>query len=609
MKEKDKNLIEKLKEYDDLYYNEGTSPITDEEYDLLKESVKKQFPDDPYFQEVGAEPSSKKVKLPYVLGSLNKVRPDNVLQWVQNEDSPIVVTPKIDGVSFIVKYENGKVVFAATRGDGQYGKDITEKAKIFCSEMGNGSYGTFILRGEVVLTEEHHKYLGFKTKRNGAAGILNRDEADPDVDGFLLPVFYELIYSDDFEEETEFHRLSILADFGFNVVPVIKFQANRLNIEKLIDFLKESKEVLPYEIDGLVLARDNSERENTLVPKNKVAFKINDEPVDVIVEDIEWNTTRTGRIIPVIKIQPTVIGGVTVNRATGFNAQFIAAEGINKGSVVKLVRSGDVIPYVVKVVKSEPTDLPVYCPSCEHLLKWKGVDLVCESVTCSTSNMLKLEHFIRTLGAENITKKTLSKLGVETVQELYDLDEFDILEIESFGPKRTEQVLNEIQKTLKTTPEKLLAAFGIPGVGLETAKKILEKFDFEYLFKIKRYELQEKVNGIGDSIDKKFYESIRTFETLYNFLKNEGLSFEVIKEKPLEGKSFVMTGKGPIGRNILQNMIHEKGGLVKNSVTKDTDFLITANLDSTSGKMKKASKYGTKIINYDELMEILDGTM
>jgi len=609
--ENEDNIIKQLKNYDLLYYTDGTSPADDAHYDELKEYAKKLYPENPYFKEVGAPIIGEKVPLPWVLGSLNKVKEDTIKAWFDKQPGDeYLITEKLDGVSFMVTYENGKVVFAATRGDGHTGSDITDKAKIFCPELKNKDSKSY--RAESMLMGDAHKKLGYKTRRNGAAGILNRDYLKEEE--FITPVFYEIL--DDYSRNEIEKYNYITEQFGVERVPnSIVFNKKEHPISVLIKFLEMVKDNGLYEVDGLVITPMDYEREDVEFPERKVAFKMNEKPVEAKVTHVEWRVGRTGRVIPVVWIEPMKIQGVTVTKATGFNAQFIYEQKIGSGSLIKIVRSGDVIPYISECIRGASGELaPSVCPSCDHDLIIKGVDLVCPNNDCISRAFKQVEHFLVTMGAENITQKTLIKLGLDTIESCYSIDEFTIAQYEGFGMKRARQIMAEIEKTLVTTPDRFIRALGIPHVGKTASKLIYDRFRpdcqnddhfMEIAWNFLPSELEE-IDGIGEVIANNYFKNIRMYgEGLFSFLINRGLKWEQVSRN-LAGLTFCMTGKGTYGRKELQIMIEKKGGMVR-SMSKSVDYLVTGDINSQSGKSKKARAYNIPIISYEDLMEMLNG--
>ena len=592
-------MIKKLKEYDLLYYTDGTSPISDEEYDYLKEQAKEEYPNDPYFKTVGS-PSKDKIKLPYVLGSLNKLKPDTVDGWIEKHPGEILASQKLDGVSILVIYRDGEVEFASTRGDGEYGRDITDKAKIFCEPIENKSL--MVVRGEALLVGGSHLDLGFKTARNGVAGMLNRDELN-DVE-LIFPFFYELIEYAELKTYTEYERFVLIESLGLRTPEWVLME--EFDIKEVMSMISSKGD---WDVDGVVLTVNNSEREDVKYPKNKIAFKVQGESVETKVLSVEWNVGRTGRIIPVVIFETIEIGGVKINRTTGFNAKFILDNSIVSGVTVKITRSGDVIPYLTSVENntSKKKDVPDYCPSCDTKVEWKGVDIVCTNKNCHSRTLKSVEYFLRALGAENITSITLEKLGVHYIEEVYDLNEFEISEIDGFGIRSGEMIVDEITKTLTTTQEKLLQSFAIPGVGRRMSKTLLGCFGtIENIFESGIDELTE-CESVGPKIAGNIVMNIYRCENLYKYLTEQiGMKFEKEGDNNmlLKGQQFTLTGKGDIGRKEIISLIEDQGGTVK-GMSKTTNYLVTNDVDSQSGKTKKAREYGTQIISYDDLMGIL----
>jgi DNA ligase (NAD+) len=474
------------------------------------------------------------------------------------------------------------------------------------------------MRAEAMLIDDVHDELGFKTRRNGAAGILNRDyEKDSDK---ITPFFYEILNYEILAITNENKRYIWIRDnFERNGmrVPLHFFYNKEMHTaDDLVKKLSEFKESTEYDVDGLVITPIYYQRENVLIPKLKVAFKMNEKPVEVEVRTVEWKVSRTGRVVPVVHIIPTEIQGVTISKATGFNAQFIVDNKIGKGSVVNMVRSGDVIPYITESVSSleHYPYLPHNCPSCESGLVIVGVDVVCKNPICQAQSYKQVEHFLRTMGAENITQKTLIKLGLDTIESCYTITDFEIAKYEGFGMKRARVIVNEIEKTLQTTPDRFIRALGIPFVGKTFSKLVYDHFrpqcenDDHFMQRAWNFlpsELME-IDGIGEVTAKYYFKNIRMVgEGLFDFLRNKGLQWEQVARN-LAGTSFCMTGKGPFGRKELQMMIEKKGGTVR-SMSKSVTFLVTADPDSQTGKAKKARSYDITIISYEDLMEMLNG--
>lgn len=594
--------IEKLKNYDNLYFNEGTSPITDTEYDLLKTQAQKEFPNDPYFQQIGVKIDSKfeEIKLPFVFGGLDKVDPETAEDWIRKENDDIIASEKLDGNSIGCTWENGKLIFAASRGDGVIGQNILNKIKYCLPDISIKE--TVTLRGEVLLEGNQFQELGFKNRRNAVTGILRRDEIDPKILSKLSVIFYEVVSApNSLNLNTEVKRFSFIGSLNlmtprYCLVP----SENKIPIKFLEDFLIEVKEDSSYDIDGLVLTRNNSVRENVMHPKNKVKFKVNELAKRCNVIGLEWNVTRLGYIKPVILIEPTEIMGVTVQRVSGFNAAFIYEQGIDTGAIIGVVRSGDVIPYVTEVFEPVTVELITNCPTCDQPLEVKSKELVCVWSGCFQKNIQEVSHFFISMGVDGMSDRTIEIIGITTIPEMYSLTKETLSKIPGFGEKKAELVTNEVKKTLITKPEKLLTAFGMPLIGKTLSKQLCSKFTLDQLFEIKDPE----VLGLGPITSKALIDNIGNYFELYNYLKSIGLTFveEDMESKTLKGIIFTLTGEGPMKRAEIQKLIEGLGGEVK-GIGKEVSYLVTNDPESTSGKMKSAKKYGVPVISYDNLFE------
>lgn len=602
--------IARLMEFDKAY-QDGYPMISDLTYDVYRQLAKEKYPDHSYFQEVGAPVAKEKVELPFVLGSLKKIKPDTIKDFLDSNKT-YVVSDKVDGVSFMVVYEKGMPVFGATRGNGTIGKNITDKVRRFCPPI-KETTKKYVMRGEAVLLGDEGKRLGFKNNRNGAAGILNRDDnyGVPSI----VPIFYEILETDNPEVKINrplLHFEYITSTLGLRTPRYM--MAGGSDIESINIFLDKFDE--PYEIDGAVIVPIEYERENELRPENKVAYKRGSEAHVVDVLGVDWDVTRTGRVTPVVRIRPTEIGGVTVRRATGHNAQYIMDMNIGKGAKISVVRSGDVIPYIEDVIEiSDDIRIPKECPKCKVELVMAGVDLVCKNRECLEKCYKEISYFLRTMGAEEISTLTVKKMKVTDIRMIYQMNEFDIANIPSFGYTSAKIILEQIKKTLKTNPYTFIAALGIAGIGKITAKKIYDhfraRFDsdaefMEVMFTISKDVLM-RVNGVGDATANRFCEEIKNFRGLYEFMRGVGMVFtgDLGDQKPkLQGAVFTLTGKGPYSRAEVSRMIQQNGGEVR-GISKNTTFLVAADINTRSGKAKKAREYGITIISYNDLIDMI----
>ena len=599
------NSIDTLKNYDHAYYNTGTILISDKEYDILKTQARAEFPNDPYWNTVGATPAGSVVKLPYILGSLNKMKPDgSLLEWCRSRGlTEVIVSDKLDGVSVYASYINGKLSQAATRGDGYEGRDITNKVR--CIQPYVNTKGFQELRGEALMTPANCAKLGYSLPRSAVAGIFNADNDKEHLDKcqYIDILFYTVLHSDTSKD---------FMDMGVGAPLFATFEVNDDLETTLTEHLKHRKSVSPYDIDGLVICDPNDLTVGEdYYPSNACAFKVNEEAVETVVTDIEWEIKRSGKLQPVVVFEEIIINGSAITRATGFNKKFIVDNDIKVGSRIGIVKSGDIIPYIVENYSRFSThgqvDLLTHCPSCGMELDETetGVDLVCSNTDgCFAQMIYRIENFLLAHEVEEITATTLRKLGITDIESLYDLDEFEIAGIDGMGMKRAETILREIKKTLNTTEEKLLKSFGIPGIGDTASKMIVNRFnDFDSLFTVSADGFME-IEGIGEIMAWNLVRGLRKYQPLYWYLSAHGLKFQTKASTNLQGKIFTLTGKSDISRNDLTKMISSHGGMVK-GISKTTNFLVTDDITTGTSKTKKALQYGTEIITYQTLLNMI----
>ena len=596
--------IDFLKICDEAYYNTGEPIVPDIEYDNLKDSLRVSFPDDPYFQTVGASSDGDDFPLPYILGSLNKVKPNgSTLKWIQDEKIEwLHVSAKLDGVSLYVRFENGKFIQASTRGNGYKGKLVTDKVSKICPNV-HGD--TFECRCEAVMTTQKALELGYKNSRNAVSGILNSDDGN-NIEHVTL-VFYHVFEKDfnSYSDHTSFLDSRNLKTPLHQIIPIH-------SIPDIEDYLRKcflnAKTMTEFEIDGLVIANDADPIiGEDYYPKNAVAFKVNAKAIRTKVTSIDWNVGRTGKMTPVVNIQPVDIGGSTISKATGFNAKFIETNNIFPGAEIGIQRSGDVIPYITECFELFKVEniLPTHCPYCDSELEYSEteVDLYCNNPHCVEKNLYQLENFLLSHGVEEITYTTLKNLKIQDITDLYILDEDDISKMDGFGEKRAKKIVSEINKTLNTTPDKLLLSFGITGIGRGLSKVLTNIFNFNELFVITPEKLLD-IDGIGEVLSNHIIQGLKDNRDLYDYLVYLGLKFTSNDSEKFKGKTFALTGKSDMKRSDIENMISKNGGLVK-SMSKSTSFLVTDDPSSNSGKAKKAREFGTTIISYEQLKEMV----
>lgn len=606
----EEDIISTLKEADDAYYNSasGSSALTDDEYDDLKEYAQKKFPNNEYFKNVGAPIPEKsvKVKHDYILGSLKKVKPEDFPKWYSkySKNDLYVIMPKLDGASLFVRYEDGVLTRATTRGDGFEGFDITHKMKK-CLPNKIKLKGTVDLRGECLLNREEAKSLGFANARNGVSGLLNRDGVENCE--YINVLFYEYINSKNSSLIEDFTEIS---EAGLKTVEY--HLLSDLSVDQLKEILISMKIDYSFDLDGLVLAPVNYKRENVERPDHKIAFKVNSEGVDAIVDHIEWNTTRTGKVVPVaIFKEPVYIDGSNVSRAACHNAKYLNERKIGPGANVKIIKSGDIIPKIIEVtIPAAVVKNPIECPSCGTKLKFNDTNLYCSNkLYCYDQVIGFLEYFFKTLGVENVSGQTFRNLGVKNLDEVFLLNENIIANMEGFGDSSANLIVSEIQNAIKDVrPEILLAAMGIPNFGIKNSKKFIDSLDkslsskekFESIFSLNESRFTS-LPSFGKSIFNSVIDSLGNIALVYSVCQKHNLTFneEALSEENKDVVKVTVTGKGPYGRKDLEKMFLEKGFEIID-FSSETKILICDDVNSSSSKMKKAKKNNVEIVTYEE---------
>lgn len=364
------DIITLLKECDDAYFNNGESPLSDREYDTLKRRAFLMEPSNEYFVQVGSDVRGGKIKLPYSMGSLNQVYEGEVKDWVTKyglHKQDVVVTHKLDGVSCMLVYNNGKLSIAYSRGNGIEGADITRHIKKIPSVPLTVDADYLVVRAEVIMSNETFAEFyseEFKNPRNMVAGAMNRKETEDSILHHLNVVAYEIVAGTvkgepDYNLKTKAATLRTLSDLGFDVVSNYIVKAERLDDEFLSTAFSEARGKSQYELDGLVVTVDDHaamgrlSASSTLNPEHSVKYKVLDENsiVETFVKEVHWEVSKSGFLKPRVEILPVELFGTTVKFATGFNAKFIIDNGIGPGARVKITKAGMVIPQIVSVVK------------------------------------------------------------------------------------------------------------------------------------------------------------------------------------------------------------------------------------------------------------------
>lgn len=607
-----KQIVEQLREAREAYYEDGTSPLSDADYDALEDELRAVDPDAEILKEVGVEPQSSwpKVQHSIPMGSLFKVQnKEQWNKWVSKfpDKTIFAVTEKFDGISISIEYYNGNIVRALTRGDGIIGEDITQNV-VKMKNVQKVLYRPFTgwLRGEIVLCKSDHKqYLSDKKNpRNAAAGTAKR------LDGVncehLTVQYYEAICP-----EKPFYSLTEQYNFmdnnGFKTTMCMSvFRPEEVPL--IVDvWHAQQREQLDYEIDGLVIRVNiQDEFESWGVtdnrPKGAIAYKFPPIEKATTVTGITWQVGRTGRVTPVAELEPVDIGGVTIKRVSLHTARMALNSQAGPGARVIVSRRNDVIPYVEKVLPG--TEQEIHEPTHLGDLEWDGEYLRVSKLDDTTNLYNSIKIWVQRLRilhwGDSFIRMLIDYGLVKTLGDLYRLDWDKVAEFAGKGiAKRARESLVERQRMDFAS---FISALNIRYCD-HGAKDLVKNGVTNF---IKLLELTEDeiagFEGFGKTKAKHIVASIRERDSVIR----DVCQYVYIVEKtgPLVGKSFCFTGAMETPRDVLMQMVVDNGGEAKKSVTKGLTYLVMADPNSGTVKTKKARKNGVKCINEKQFLEM-----
>ena len=647
--QKMQNLIEKINKASYSYYVLDNPIISDKEWDkmyyelleLENESgiVLQNSPS----QKVGGDvlDGFKKITHEKRLMSLGKAQSiDEILDWnTRNQnifgfEKEFSVEYKFDGLSLAITYDNGKLVRAATRGNGEIGEDVTEQVKTIRTVPLQIDYKGFItIQGEGIIKlselEKYNKETDEKLKnaRNAVAGAIRN--LDPKVTAKRRLDFfaYHINNSPDLNFGTQEQMFEFLKKQGFLVGGLFQIVHSIEEIEKIIKQVEEKRNTLDFLIDGLVIKANKMtvrERlgETEKVPRWAVAFKFEAEETSTILNSITWQVGRTGKITPVAELEPTELCGVTIKRATLNNYNDILRKKVKIGDRVFIRRSNDVIPEILSVAETYETSKsiqkPTNCPCCGAGLIDTETELYCPNhLGCRTQIVLKLVQF-SSRNAMNITGlsiKTLEQLydkySISSFSDIYKLDEEKLSNLEGFKDKKITNILTSIQESRKAKLSNFIFALGIDGIGVKTAKQLAKHY--KSLDKLRSATIEELVtlDDIAEitATDINYYFSNEQNKTELDDLLTNFVTIE--ESEKLEttgffaGKKVVLTGTlSSFSRDKAEEIIESQGGNTTSSVTKATDIVLVG--ENPGSKFEKAKTLGVRIMFEDEFLTYIN---
>jgi DNA ligase (NAD+) len=655
-------LKEKIADADYKYYTLAEPDIDDFEYDMMMkelEGLEKKHPElvtpDSPTQRVSGKPTKKFEVITHevpMLSLSNSYNFDELIDFdtriknlIPDQKYEYVCELKFDGLAVSLVYQNGVLVKGATRGDGTKGDDVTNNLKTIRSiplKVNSDIYKNFEVRGEVFIKKKDFEKINeeqeirgeklFANARNTAAGTLKLKD-NKSVASRPLNIFIYYFRTNDKVIPTHYENLQILESLKFPVNTFSKKVNSIGEVKKFCDEIENKRDSLPYEIDGVVVKINSLTQQDALgsvakSPRWAIAYKFKAKQQITKIKAITLQVGRIGTITPVAELEPVLLAGSTISRATLHNLDEIKRKGIKEGVEVKIEKGGDVIPKVVEVIKDKKYDdikdfiFPKNCPVCNSKLEKpeEEVNYYCVNYFCPAQIQGRIEHFVQRDAMEieglgtSIIEVFLKKGFIKDFTDLYELYKYkkELIELERFGQKSINNILGAIEESKNKPFEKVLFALGIRHIGEKTAKIIAKHFGtMEKLFKATVEDISN-IYEVGPKIAKSIEDFLKDGKSklLIEKLQKAGLNFKIDENVKIKfngnfkDKTFVLTGTlEKYTRDKASQIIEEFGGRVSSSVSKKTDYVLAG--AEAGSKLEKAKKLGVKVIDEKDFEKMI----
>ena len=645
--ERMKELVELLNKAGKAYYQEDREIISNYEYDKLYdelEALEKEtgitLAGSPTvsvgYEAVNALPKETH-ETPML--SLDKTKEIEVLKnFVGNQKT--VLSWKMDGLTIVLTYQDGKLKKAVTRGNGVVGEVITNNAKVFKNVPLQIAYqGELILRGEAIISYSDFEKINeqiedvdakYKNPRNLCSGSVRQLNNEITAKRNVYFYAFSLVRAEgvDFNNSRacQFEWLKMQ---GFDIVEYRMVDSK--NLEETIQYFSDKISTNDFPSDGLVALYDDIAYGDSLgstakFPRNAFAFKWKDEIRETTLKEIEWSPSRTGLINPVAIFEPVELEGTTVSRASVHNISILKELELGIGDRIEVYKANMIIPQIAEnLTRSRNLTIPEFCPVCKEKTKiQKSNDvevLICTNPECQAKKIKSFTLFVSrdAMNIDGLSEATLEKFilngFIKEFGDIYELEHYKdaIIEMDGFGEKSYENLIDNIKKSSHTTLPRLVYALGIANIGVANAKVLCKEFDYD-LKKLMQADEEtiSQIEGIGSVIAKsvtdyfKNEENQRKLEHLLTHLTFEEMKIET--GNPLSGKQFVITGSVNQfeNRSAMKEFIEKRGGKVTGSVSKKTDYLINNDTESSSSKNKKAKELGIPILSEEDFLKLAE---
>ena len=639
-----KELIEILNNASRLYYQYSTPIMTDFEYDKLYDELEKLEKEtntvlsNSPTQNVEPEAidSLVKVEHPAPMLSLSKTKSISELaSFLGNQEG--LLSWKLDGLTIVLTYKDGKLSSGVTRGNGIIGEVVTENVKKFKNIPLTIPYkGTLVVRGEAVIKYSDFNKMNeeldddssqYKNPRNLCSGSVRQLDSKVTAKRNVNCIIFALIESEKkFKLKSE--EFEWLKSLGFDVVEYHKVTSN--NLEEQVLYFKNKINEYDIPSDGLVLLYNDIEYGKQLgttakYPKNAIAFKWQDETAETKLIDVDWLVSRTGLINPVAVFEPVELEGTIVSRASLHNVSILQGLSLGIGDTILVYKANMIIPQIAdNLTQSNSLTIPNKCPVCNHEAKIISSNdvkyLYCMNDFCPAKLVKRLSQFTsrNAMNIEGLSDAIINKLAdeglIKTYADIYNLKRYknDIISFEGFGEKSYDNLINSIEKSRNVKLANFIFALGIPDIGLSRAKLICKNYSND-INKIRNLTFEElsKIDGIGEIIAKGWIDTfnnndfIKELELLLKEVNFTDTSID--NNQPLKDLTFVITGSvnNFTNRDELVEYIESYGGKVVKAISNNVNYLINNDITSTSTKNTKAKELGIKIISENDLMSMI----
>ena len=669
IQEKYKKLRSEIEYHNNLYYNEDNPVISDMEYDFLIRELKELEKNYPEFlgneedgessptEKIGGIASEKFSKVQHRVPMLSLSNTYNISEiedfdkrikkiiWTENVENnskelEYILELKLDGLSISLIYENGELVQAVTRGDGQVGEDVTENIKEISTVPKKLKENVSLeVRGEIILPISSFNRINqeredegedvFANPRNAASGTIRQLDKTIVAERGLDCYLYYLVNAENYGIKTHLESIEYIEKLGFKTTKIFEKYTDFKKLEEAIDKWHDDRKKLDYETDGLVIKVNNFSLYEILgyttkSPRWAIAYKFPAEQVKTKLMDVTFQVGRTGVITPVAELEAVNLSGSVVKRASLHNFDEIRRKDIKIGDNVIVEKAAEIIPQVVNVVFDDRTgeeieiQEPANCPVCNSELAHEEglVALKCHNPLCPEKVKRQIAYFVSRdamnisgLG-DKIVEKFIELGKIKTIVDIYSLKEYreELENLEKMGQKSVDNLINNIEASKNRDFSKVLYALGIPFVGKFNANLLTKNFKNIENLKNQSIENLLSVKGIGDKVAiavNTFLNNENNWKIITD-LQNIGLQFAInesdlkeIADNPIKGKNFLATGKlQKYKRNDIKDIILSKGGNYLSAVSKNLDFLIAG--EKAGSKLEKAEKLGVRVLTEEE---------